>query len=264
MPKVPRQREDIQTDALERYLQTLATAIATRSGNDLAMHFAFSDPHRKLIATTVRRVNNLKEFISRRIESPWNDIVYHHCIVISQKPTNDHSRIADLQVTLSQSLHSILQNHSKWILPVVYTIIRDLQNLAIAADRRLSKMGEKANNLEKAARAMNKAFSLCAVDRLSPLADSRKWGVYVIVNLLFKTYFKLSSLNLCKNVLKSLQNADLPPLSEYPKGQQVTFKYYCGVLAFYNENFDQAYPDLLFAFDHGGSRKDASTERNKT
>jgi hypothetical protein len=31
--------------------------------------------------------------------------------------------------------------------------------------------------------------------------------------------------------------------------EQITFKYYTGVLAFYNEQFDLALPDLQFAFD---------------
>jgi len=73
----------------------------------------------------------------------------------------------------------------------------------------------------------------------APLEESRKWGIYYIVNLLFKTYFKLNSASLSKNMLKSLTagRGDMPGLSAFPKSQQVTFKYYEGVLHFLEENY---------------------------
>lgn len=71
------------------------------------------------------------------------------------------------------------------------------------------------------------------------MEDSRKWGIYYAINLLFKTYFKLNSASLSRNVLKALSayKGDMPPLSAFPKSQQVTFKYYEGVLTFLEENY---------------------------
>jgi hypothetical protein len=59
---------------------------------------------------------------------------------------------------------------------------------------------------------------------------------------LFKTYFKLNSASLSKNMLKSLTagRGDMPDLSAFPKSQQVTFKYYEGVLHFLEENYAEA------------------------
>jgi hypothetical protein len=59
------------------------------------------------------------------------------------------------------------------------------------------------------------------------------------VNLLFKTYFKLNSASLSKNMLKSLTagRGDMPGLEAFPKSQQVTFKYYEGVLHFLEEDY---------------------------
>ncbi|KAF9212257.1 COP9 signalosome (CSN) subunit [Podila verticillata] len=84
----------------------------------------------------------------------------------------------------------------------------------------------------------------------SPIDVSRKWGTYFIIGILFKTYFKLKSHSLCKNVLRAVTAADLPPLHRYPISHQVTFKYYTGVLSFYNDDFKSAEADLQFAFDH--------------
>ena len=83
---------------------------------------------------------------------------------------------------------------TRWCIPVMITINQELQNDSSLADYVLLKTGDKADNLEKAARTMNKAFSLCATDRCSNIDDSRKWGTYAIINILFKhfptVYFK--------------------------------------------------------------------------
>lgn len=73
----------------------------------------------------------------------------------------------------------------------------------------------------------------------APLEESRKWGIYYIINLLLKTYFRLNSVSLSKNVLKMLAagQRDMPDFSAFPKSQQVTFKYHEGVLYFWEENY---------------------------
>lgn len=73
----------------------------------------------------------------------------------------------------------------------------------------------------------------------SSLEESRKWGTYNIINLLFKTYFKLNSISLSKNVLKAIKayKGDMPLLEVFPKAHQVTFKYYVGVIQFLEENY---------------------------
>ncbi|KAJ3253795.1 COP9 signalosome (CSN) subunit [Boothiomyces macroporosus] len=127
---------------------------------------------------------------------------------------------------------------TRWCLPAIYTVNRELYDSSWRAELK------GANVMEEHTRTMNKAFSICATDRFSSLEDSRKWGVYYIVNLLFKTYFKISSINLCANIIKSLGAADLPPLEKYPKSDQATFKYYTGILAFYDEKYSLSAIDL--------------------
>jgi hypothetical protein len=113
----------------------------------------------------------------------------------------------------------------------------------------LLDQGQKTSKLEEACRILNKAFTYCATDRLSPIETSRKWGTFAVSNLLFKTYFKLSSTNLCTTMLRSIQAAELPDLSCYPLADQVTFKYYSGVLAFLNEQYSKAEEDFVFALE---------------
>jgi len=77
------------------------------------------------------------------------------------------------------------------------------------------------------------------IDYRAEIGESRKWGIYNIINLLFKTYFKLNSISLSKNILKAIQayRGDMPTLDKFPVGHQVTFKYYIGVIYFLDENY---------------------------
>ena len=66
-----------------------------------------------------------------------------------------------------------------------------------------------------------------------------------MANLQFKTYFKLNSISLCKNVLRAISagTTDMPDLSVFPKSHIVTFKYYVGVIKFLEEDYTAVCPD---------------------
>ena len=84
----------------------------------------------------------------------------------------------------------------------------------------------------------------------APLEESRKWGLYYTTNLLFKTYFKLNSIGLSKNILRALSasRTDMPALESFPKSHIVTFKYYFGVIQFLEEDYAQAEENLTSAW----------------
>jgi hypothetical protein len=136
--------------------------------------------------------------------------------------------------------------------------------------------GGKHEKLEDAARQINRIFGICISDRYvhlvaannttsspdssltafpksygkclhpisvhrAPLPESRKWALYYIANLLFKTYFRLNSISLSKNILRSLSAsaADMPPLEHFPR---------VGVLAFLEEDYARAEENLEGAY----------------
>ncbi|RMD40133.1 hypothetical protein DV735_g5008, partial [Chaetothyriales sp. CBS 134920] len=150
-----------------------------------------------------------------------------------------------------------------WTVPCLYTAGKFLRIIAIQTDQLSKSQGGQGGNgqddfsqglaedligtsskyekLENAAWVMNRMFQVCLSDR-SELAKSRKWAIYSTSNLLFKTYFKLGSVSLTKNVIRALvaAEADLPPLELFPKSHQCTFKYYRGVIDFLSENYGDA------------------------
>ncbi|KAJ5964179.1 PCI/PINT associated module [Penicillium vulpinum] len=135
-----------------------------------------------------------------------------------------------------------------WTLPCLYTVGKYLRAFAINADLEAASQGsaefgfqddiaadfEKNANLEEAARVINRMFTLCLSDR-APLEESRKWGIYNMTNLLFKTYFKP-------------HRPISPPPEAFPKSHIVTFEYYVGVIHFLDENYTEAEEHLTWAW----------------
>ncbi|KAE9963716.1 hypothetical protein BLS_008984 [Venturia inaequalis] len=164
------------------------------------------------------------------------------------------------------------QVFAAWTIPCLYVAGKYLRNFAIKADDQERPAdaslsfnegfqeelgGGKNECLQDAARQVNRIFSACISDR-APLDESRKWGIYYVTNLLFKIYFKLGSLNLAKNPLRSIaaSSSDMPPLDAFPKSHQVTFNYYSGVISFLDEDYAKAERQLSEAWN--GCHKNAT------
>ncbi|CAO1614275.1 unnamed protein product [Parajaminaea phylloscopi] len=159
---------------------------------------------------------------------------------------------------------------SRPYLPILIQILLDLHQLAGLADRVRAGASPSSGpaslqrsqaHLEATARQLNKAFTACVADRNPDMETSRKWATYRIVALLFRTYFKLKSLPLCRNVLRALAAAPLPPLDRFPRADRVTFRYYTGVLHFLSQDYTPAYADLSYAWEncHVGAMRQQET-----
>ncbi|CAL8237025.1 unnamed protein product [Arctogadus glacialis] len=80
--------------------------------------------------------------------------------------------------------------------------------------------------LEKAAEQLMACFRVCASDNRAGLDDSKKWGMLFLINQLFKIYFKINKLHLCKPLIRAIDSSTLK--DEYSMAQRVTYKYYVG------------------------------------
>ncbi|KAJ2466366.1 COP9 signalosome (CSN) subunit [Coemansia sp. RSA 2322] len=149
---------------------------------------------------------------------------------------------------------------SRWGVHALFSMSKDLYDLARRADYQLSVSGSTASKLEEATRAINQGFSACMTDREPLLSKSRKWGTYHLANLLFALYLRQKAYNMCNSMIRAIKASELPALDRFPMSDQVSFRYYRGMLAFQGENFAAAKEDLLFALEHCN----CDAYRNKT
>ncbi|KAL2145325.1 hypothetical protein VTI28DRAFT_7542 [Corynascus sepedonium] len=198
-------------------------------------------------------------------------------ILTARESDNDSSKSSNLVWTKvyeawTELLNALLRGYQTFgfeafTIPCLYVVCKHLRAFAIQADEERNRNApfdngtaafqddfdpetNKHQKLEDCARVLSRVFMVCQTDR-APLEESRKWGSYYIANLLLKTYFKLNSASLSKNILNSLRagGRDMPDFSLFPKSQQVTFKYHEGVLAFLEENYIQAEECLTEAWN---------------
>ncbi|GAM83141.1 hypothetical protein ANO11243_011270 [Dothideomycetidae sp. 11243] len=169
-----------------------------------------------------------------------------------------------------------------WTIPLLYAVTKHLRTFAIQADAALLasppsrnitsglddlSAGDETNNtpnLEDCARQINRIFALVTQDRSPP--PNRKYGTYYIATLLFRTYFRLNSYSLCKNIIRSINAAsaaDMPSLDLFPKAHQVGYKYYVGVVAFLDERYEDALVQLESAYNQclAGTEGHSQAER---
>ncbi|KAI8321168.1 hypothetical protein GQ54DRAFT_262339 [Martensiomyces pterosporus] len=142
------------------------------------------------------------------------------------------------------------QKMSRWGVHALFVMCSDLYKVAKRADRQLRMAGEQETKLEDATRAINQGFSVCMTDREPLLSKSRKWGTYRLANLLFALYLRLKAYNLCTSMIRAINASELPSLDRFPMSDQVTFRYYRGILAFRSEKYAAAKDDLVFALEH--------------
>jgi len=146
-----------------------------------------------------------------------------------------------------------------WLLPVMQVVCLDLRNLALKADRQKSKGGSSnpGQTLEKASEGIMACFRVCAADARAAEDMSKKWGMLNLVNQLFKIYFRVNKLHLCKPLIRAIESSAFK--DRFSKSQLVTYRYYVGRKYMFDYNFKEAEEYLRYAFE----KCDVNKKKNK-
>jgi len=69
-----------------------------------------------------------------------------------------------------------------------------------------------------------------------------------VVNQLFKIYFAINKIQLCKPLVRAIDS--LPIKDQFPKAHLVTYRYFVGKKAMFDSNYKLADEYLTYAFEH--------------
>jgi hypothetical protein len=234
------------------FLTQLATALQSENGPDLAFLLRPTSPHGKDLLKELRSPTSRQQLshYEGSIEGPWDEIAIQYVLVTSHAAKKRPGEAFKEHTQLVSLFFRYFTSNGGWTLPALFSILRDLRDLAFDADFHAKYNGQRSECMEEAARIIAKAFGNCLTDRTSPYAYSRKWGVYYVVGLVLKCYFRVKRISLSKNILRALEANDIPPLAEYPRSHQVTYRYYLGMLSFLNEEYAKSEQELTLAFYH--------------
>ncbi|THH28418.1 hypothetical protein EUX98_g5768 [Antrodiella citrinella] len=235
------------------FLMTIAAALREEEGPQLAYLLKPVEEHGKSLIKEFRNPTRQSlSYYEGSMESPWDEIAIQYVLVVNHCAKRRAIEAFKEQCTLISLFFRYFSSNTGWTLPALFSILRDLRDLAFDADLEARQRGQGGtDNMEEAARVISKAFSNCVTDRQSPKNESRRWGVYYVVGLILKSYFRVKRISLSKNILRAIDaNPDIPPLHLFPRSHQVTYRYYLGMLSFLNEDFAKSEQELTLAFYH--------------
>lgn len=233
------------------FLAHLSAALTNRNGLELAYLLSPREEHGKSILKEFRNPTPQSMLPYKGgMDAPWDEIAIQYVLVVNHIARNRPIEAFKEECTLVSLFSRYFVTDTGWTLPALFSILRDLRDLACDADLQAVQNGQGGTaHMEETARIISRAFSNCVTDRSSPYAESRKWGVYYVVGLILKSYFRIKRISLAKNILRAIDaNPDIPPLSAYPRSHQVTYRYYIGMLGFLNEDFVKSEQELTLAF----------------
>ncbi|KAJ8410512.1 hypothetical protein AAFF_G00194160 [Aldrovandia affinis] len=225
---------------INQYLQQVLEAIETRDGSFCAELMSFKHPH---VANPRLQLSSPEEKCQQVLEPPYDEMVAAH--LRCTYAVSNHDFVEAYRCQTAFQAHK----EENWALPVMFAVALDLRIFANNAEQQLQKgKGKLGDMLEKAAEQLMSCFRVCASDNRAGIDDSKKWGMLFLINQLFKIYFKINKLHLCKPLIRAIDSSNLK--DDYSMAQRVTYKYYVGRKAMFDSDFKPAEEYLSFAFHH--------------
>jgi len=233
---------------LPQYLSDIADALENRDGITIAKLLSFKHPHSKSVNFMKIPLRDLERYCTEELESPLDEVVAAHVRAVQAVADNNFNEAFACQCALIQSFLKAFQSQKdeNWGLPILMTLSHDLRQLAMQADKQCdsSKAGEM---MEKAADVLMSCFRVCVTDTRSSLENTKRWGTMHIVNQLFKIYFKIKALHLCKPLIRAIESSTM--LDQFKVSELVTYRYFTGCKAMFDGDFRLASNHLTFAFE---------------
>ena len=121
----------------------------------------------------------------------------------------------------------------------------------------LEKSWEKSDEVGNVRGATHASLSMFVAN----VDAEKKLAQLKIVNELFKIYFELNALHLCKNLINAVNLPTFLPFEEsFPSSEKVTYHFYVGRLAVFDDDYEGASEHLKYAFE----RCPRGSSKNKT
>lgn len=135
---------------------------------------------------------------------------------------------------LQPFLRVFREDESAWVIHPMHSVVHNLRAAADAADAEQHGSGKRADKLADCGDQLRKCFS---VSLQAPGNRDKKLAALDIVNVSIKIYFRLSTLRLCKNLIRTVDSKQFAPFDDFPISQRVTYKFYMGRLAVFDEKY---------------------------
>lgn len=238
---------------LTDHVAQVSDALTSQDGGSLASLIAVSSAtgaqagYRDSVAYVLDMVKDVSRYGKQldKQHSPLGDMLVQHmrCVQLFKQ-----RRFVESYLSLEKAANAFLQEfrnwESAWAMEALHKIVYELRSLAEMADREIAAQGKIPDKLKGAGSFLMKVFGA-----LAGKGPKRVGALYVTCQL-FKVYFKLGTVHLCRSVIRSIETAKVFEFEEFPVRDKVTYMYYTGRLEVFNDNFTVADQKLMYALTH--------------
>lgn len=260
------------------YYTSIRRAIDAENGAELCRLLTIDLSHRPSFIRVLCQYNGYKEPF---IDLSWATLVDSHIKSVRYMIESNYQEAFNEKVNSNNELYKIITAHreNNWCLRFMNQHSVDLRRLAIKADvqaemirndlldqlkgglnsnqsdQKPFKLSKKDENMERACECLMQLFRICATDTRVALENSKRLGMIFIINQLFKIYFRINKLHLCKPLIRALDTANVFDYCNL--AQKVTYNYYLGIKTLFDLKIAEAEKLLDFVINncHPESRK---------
>ncbi|CAI0405800.1 unnamed protein product [Linum tenue] len=196
------------------YLNRFADAINYQDGDSLARLFSVSSDSPSLLS--LADALNVFQDANRLIKQSEKFSQFGEVVAPFFRSLQCYrlGNLVDAYGAFEKASNAFIQEfrnwESGWALEALYVIAYEIRVLAERADRELASNGKSPEKLKGAGSFLMKVFGV-----LAGKGPKRVGALYVTCQL-FKIYFKLGTVNLCRSVIRSIETARIFDFEEFP------------------------------------------------
>lgn len=186
------------------------------------------------------------------LPSPLDEVVLGHvlCARCLYCETQGRTKVVEAYANLTPIVPLFVdyfrQEEETWVVAPLHAIVGNIRRVAELADEELKQKGKKPDKLENAGNQLMSCFAAANRPQGNP---EKRLATLRIVNDLFRIYFKLNTLRNCKYLIRVVEAKKFVAFKLFAAGDRVTYKFFIGRLAVFDEDFVDADAHLTYAFE---------------
>ncbi|KAL2457332.1 proteasome family protein [Abeliophyllum distichum] len=242
---------------ITEYLNRFSDTVSSQDGKSLSRLLSISSSSSSSLQFLADALNTFQD-ANRIIRQSEKCSQYADILVPVFRALQSYRlrNLVDSYMAFEKAANAFIQEfrnwESAWALEALCVIAYEIRILAERADKELASIGKTPEKLKGAGSFLMKVFGV-----LAGKGPKRVGALYVTCQL-FKIYFKLGTVHLCRSVIRSIETARIFEFEEFPVRDKVTYMYYTGRLEVYNENFPAADHKLSYALTYCSPLKEAN------
>ncbi|GAB4813904.1 hypothetical protein N2152v2_000950 [Parachlorella kessleri] len=238
-------------NSFNSYLSAVSDAISKLDGPRLQHLIAVNNANAQQAVFQAKQANprwNPAASATNRLPEGWGEFLAFHCAALAALQEGSRMEAYDKAVQGLQAFLRVFREDSEaWVVYPMHSVVHNLRSIAEAADQELQQSGKRPEKLGDCGDQLRKCFS---VSLQAPGNRNKKLAALDIINVSIKIYFKLNTLRLCKNLIRTVDSKQFAPFDSFPAAQRVTYKFYVGRLAVFDEHYSEAQDSLSYALKH--------------